>query len=65
MDNTIEIYSLKALAEREEVRHDSLNHVVLRFKRGEIQTWRGYKFYGIEGKCWFAIRKEIPITFYS
>jgi len=53
----MKLLSLAKLAKREDVHQVYLRKVVGQFKRGEIQDWRGYKFFGWSA-CWLAYKDE-------
>lgn len=57
------VYTLKTLAELEGVTHTHLRAVLVRYKNGEINHWRDYRFFGIDGKCWFAYHKDKKLEF--
>jgi len=57
------VYSLKALARHENVTHEHLRLVIRKFKSGQVDHWRDYRFFGIEGKCWFAYPKDKKLEF--
>jgi len=61
----MKIYSMKGLAQHENVTHDHLRSVVSKFKAGKIDKWRDYRFFGIDGKCWFAYPKGEDIEFFD
>jgi len=57
------VYTLKALALQEGVTHTHLRSVLVKYKAGEITHWRDYRFFGIDGKCWFAYPKDKRLEF--
>ena len=61
----MKIYSMKGLAQKEGVTHDYLRVVVSKVKTGKVENWRDYRFFGIDGKCWFAYPKDETIEFFD
>jgi hypothetical protein len=60
----IDIYSLKALAQLEGVHIDSLHHVLVDYKDGKKDEWRGWVFYNVSGKAWIAVKKDSLVEFH-
>lgn len=58
---TIQIFTLNALAEKEEIPHSTLRGLINRLlKAGKPLEWEDYRF-EIAGKTWFAIPKEFDV----
>ncbi len=53
----MKLFSMKGLSEHEGVTHDYLRALLVKYRAGKLPDgWRGYKFFGIGGKCWFAYK---------
>ena len=51
----VKLYTLYALAEKLEISYQYLRqHVLDRYKRGEIDNFKGFKFFGEPNKTWYA-----------
>ncbi len=63
----MKLFSIEGLAEHEGVTYDYLRSVVVKYRAGKLPDgWRGYKFFGVDGKCWFAYPgTEIVEVFYG
>ncbi|MCA9842409.1 MAG: hypothetical protein KC475_09825 [Cyanobacteria bacterium HKST-UBA03] len=62
---TIKLLSLKALAEAEDTTHGYLKLLMLRVRKGELDSWRGYRFASIGSghrSTWFAYNEDLDIT---
>jgi hypothetical protein len=56
----VTLYTLEKLAEKEKVNYDYLrSNVVPKYKRREIEDWRGWHFVSVPQKCNLAY-KPIP-----
>ncbi len=57
----MKVFTLKALARLEGVTYDHLRFVMRSIQDGSRTAWRGYRFFGIEGKAWFAYKGKEAI----
>ncbi|MGE0200799.1 MAG: hypothetical protein AB7P76_07520 [Candidatus Melainabacteria bacterium] len=62
---TLEIYTLKGLAEKEGASYDHMRHLALRASRGEGNIWRGYKLVKPGNRTWLAYPEHQNVTFYD
>lgn len=57
----IEIYTLKAVAKKVGVSYPYIRKIMTRYKKGEIDNFRGYKFLGMGNKAWIAYPEDLDI----
>lgn len=61
MSRQVTIYSIKALARRLGYTYRQMRAVVLKYRQGKIESYEGYKFFGVWNKCWFAYPADASI----
>jgi hypothetical protein len=61
----MKVYTLKALARIESVTYEHVRFVMRSIKDGTRTSWRGYQFFGVEGKAWFAYEGKQKIEVVS
>jgi hypothetical protein len=58
---TLKIYTLEALATELDVSYQYLRKVLGRYQRGEIASFKGYKFFGEHNKAWYAYSEDADL----
>lgn len=61
----MDIYSLKAIALREGVTYSYLRALMPKIAKGEITSWRGYRFFGPGKKYWLAYPETETVVFHD
>jgi len=61
----MDIYTLKALAEREQVSYDHLRHLVVKIDQGRENQWRGYRFIRPGKRYWLAYSGKQEVRFHD
>ena len=57
------MYTLRGLAAKEKKSYGHLRRVAAGFKDGEPKVWRGYSFFQLSDKTWFAVEPGVEIEF--
>lgn len=58
----IELLTPKALAKRLGVTYDYMRQILVRVRKGELDDWKGYRFFGEPNKSWYAYDGKININ---
>jgi hypothetical protein len=61
----MDIYTLKALAKKEGISYDHARYLAIKFSKREIETWRGYCFFGPGRKYWLAYDASETVVFHN